>query len=331
VQRPIFIVGFPRSGTTLLQSLLGAHPNIAAPPEVHFFLRIYNVRDYWGDLADDQRAAAAMRALVRAPADLFANCGFDEDALVRKFLAGDRSYRSLLATLLDDFAERQGKARWSEKTPQQMPAQAWHLMPDAQVVHIHRDPRAVIASNLATWSDRRPPWLIAQEWSNYTRTVLAEGRAKAGSFVTIRYEDLADDPEPVLRSLCEFLGEDFTAQMLTPAPERMTAVAASTLRWQSEAGAPVRPAASRWSTIPLPQRALAGSALVHDLDALGYPAEPPALAALGRLLGPARSPRLLRDRRRARLRARELTTPEAKYAAVCAFIDAELRVRLSGQ
>jgi len=69
-ERPIFVVGFQRSGTTLLQSLLGAHPRIAAPPEVHFFFRIHQLRDYWGDLAETANAAQASHdpaMLLRGP------------------------------------------------------------------------------------------------------------------------------------------------------------------------------------------------------------------------------------------------------------------------
>ena len=270
-----------------------------------------------------------MHALVDAPGGLLEGCHFDEDALLRRFLDGDRSYRSLLATLLDDFAERHGKRRWSEKTPQQTPAQAWHLLPEAQIVHIHRDPRAVIASMVTTWSDQRPPWLIAQRWSAFTRTVLAEGQTRPESFRTIRYEDLATYPEATLQSVCEFLGEDFTPDMLAPTAERLTAVAASTSRWQAEAGSQVHLPSSRWTGLPLPRRAQAARVLRNALEALGYPPAPRALAALGNLLAPAQLAHQRADRRRQRRQAADLTTPEAKYAAVSALSDAELRVRLN--
>src|SRR5436309_3360296 len=41
---PIFVVGFSRSGTTLLQALLGAHSRISAPPEIAFFARVWRHR-----------------------------------------------------------------------------------------------------------------------------------------------------------------------------------------------------------------------------------------------------------------------------------------------
>ena len=64
MNRPIFVVGFQRSGTTLLQSLLGAHPRIAAPPEMHFVFRVAALADYFGDLADDDNLARALHETI---------------------------------------------------------------------------------------------------------------------------------------------------------------------------------------------------------------------------------------------------------------------------
>jgi hypothetical protein len=50
-ERPIFVVGCPRSGTTLLQLMLHSHPRIAIPPETRFMLDIYERRLEFGDLA----------------------------------------------------------------------------------------------------------------------------------------------------------------------------------------------------------------------------------------------------------------------------------------
>src|SRR3954447_2480432 len=99
-ERPIFVVGFQGSGTTLLQSLLGGHPRIAAPPELHFLFRIHDLRDFWGDLQDDAQAAAALHELLHAPFGLLDECGFDESALLERFRDADRSYAALLSTVL---------------------------------------------------------------------------------------------------------------------------------------------------------------------------------------------------------------------------------------
>jgi hypothetical protein len=57
---PIFVVGHQRSGTTLLQALLGSHPNIASPPETYFVSRIADLADCYGNLGDDENLRRAL-------------------------------------------------------------------------------------------------------------------------------------------------------------------------------------------------------------------------------------------------------------------------------
>lgn len=323
--RPIFVVGFRRSGTTLLQSLLGAHPHIAAAPEMHFYFRIHDLRDHWGDLRDDDRAAATLHALLHAPAGLLDRGGFDETRLLGRFRRTDRSYRALLATVLDDFAERHGKRRWSEKTPNQLPAQVWSLFPDAQVVHVRRDPRAVVAS--AARLGREPAWATARDWVRFTRATLDQGAAAgADRFLTVGYEDLAAGPEPTLRQVMEFLGEPFDPATIDDPEGRRTPVSAP---WQAEASTPVRPPRSEWSRLPAARRALVSRELQGALPALGYPPVDERLAGAGRLLAPARWPHLVRLAR-VRRRAARARTPAERYAAVQAFVTEELRGWSSG-
>src|SRR3954453_12508316 len=107
--RPIFVVGFQRSGTTLLQSLLGAHPRVAAPPEMHFILRVAYFGDLFGDLHDDGNLRRALHEALNPPLDMLAECGFDEDALFERARAGERGYAGLFTAIMDDYAERNGK------------------------------------------------------------------------------------------------------------------------------------------------------------------------------------------------------------------------------
>ena len=144
---PIFVVGFPRSGTTLLQGLIGAHPRIAAPPEMHYFVRIVRHPRYWGELSDDGNVRRVIDAAVSS--QKFANCGFDVDRIFERVRHTDRSYGAILDAIMHDFAAHEGKERWCEKTPLQSATFIWAALPDAQVVHVVRDPRESLASGLS--------------------------------------------------------------------------------------------------------------------------------------------------------------------------------------
>ena len=319
--RPIFVVGFQRSGTTLLQSLLGAHSHIAAPPEVHFFFRVYQLRDYWGDLSDDRNAARVVRELVNAPFGLLEGCGFDETALTQAFLTTDRSYGALLRTVLADFAARQGKARWSEKTPNQRPRLIWSVIPDAQVVHIVRDPREVVASAVTAWPHDAPPWALAERLGEFTAAVQADAQsASPESYLLIRYEDLATDPDTTLRALCEFLDEEFEPQMTSTAGGRSSALPKSEPAWQAEAVTAVRPPRTEWNTrLSLAQRALVSAAARGSVHALGYPPVPRGWLVAGVALAPLRMPFRFAQRARNRKVAR-IGSPQEKYEAVQEFL-----------
>lgn len=320
-ERPIFVVGFQRSGTTLLQSLLGAHPRIAAPPEVHFFFRIYGLRDYWGDLSVDANSRRVVRELVNAPFGMLDGCGFDEEALTRTFLTTDRSYRALLHTLLDDFAARQGKPRWSEKTPQQRPALIWSVVPDAQIVHIVRDPREVVASAVTAWRHDDPPWAIAERVRGFTTAARDDGAsAPAGSYHLIRYEDLARTPAPILQEVCAFLGEEFDERMIASVDERATAVAPSEPDWQAEAVAAVRPPRREWDQrLSLVQRALVSAAVRDTVTAFGYPRVSRRWTLAAGVLAPLRLPFQIERRRRNR-RMAQVTSAQERYDAVQEFL-----------
>ena len=49
--RPIFVVGCPRSGTTMLSLMIHAHPRLAMPPESRFLIKTWRKREKFGDLS----------------------------------------------------------------------------------------------------------------------------------------------------------------------------------------------------------------------------------------------------------------------------------------
>jgi len=181
---PIFIVGSPRSGTSLLRLILDSHPSIACGPETHLLARL-----------DDARGRFATQL------DRYA---FGDDYW-------HAQYRTFFESFKLDYARRRGKTRWADKTP----SYARHLpfitalFPEAQVIHIIRDVRMVTASALNRWGWRRA-WDVPERWvANVSAARAAGARMSADRYTEIRFENLVGDTEGTLRPLFAWLGEEW--------------------------------------------------------------------------------------------------------------------------
>ena len=223
--RPIVVLGCPRSGTTLLQVALHAHPRIALPPETWLLVDAYRERQRFGDLRDPAaRDRLADWVLAkRKVRDL----GLPPREVRSRIRTAPPTLGSALAAVLRAYAERFDKPRWGDKRPKYIRevAVVRRLLPDAQFVHVVRDPRACVASlERVPWWRRGPvvslsTWMEAQAAGDHWRT-----RLGPDSWHEVRYEHLVSDPEPVLRQLCTFLGEDYDPAMARPADTARLAV-----------------------------------------------------------------------------------------------------------
>ena len=111
-----FVVGVPRSGTTLLRLMLDAHPELAIPPETHFIPAV--IRACRRGASPDE-VAAAMTGHRR-----WADFGIDVDELLSRLRAlGGPEPGPALRAFYELYAARQGKQRWGDKTPWH----AWHV------------------------------------------------------------------------------------------------------------------------------------------------------------------------------------------------------------
>ena len=191
---PIFIGGLFRSGTSLLRAILGQHPNIAAGLET-----------YWFDIDWDNLSAEKNRERLRRLAVFYSR----DLRNIEQMAAQSPNVGAFLTQLFDDYARKQGKGRWAEKTPGNIihAQRLFQLWPTAKLIHIVRDPRDVLASLRQTkkWDD---PDHFADMWCTF---FAAAGKAKQarseGQFLEIRYERLVNNPETVMRGVIDFIGE----------------------------------------------------------------------------------------------------------------------------
>ena len=226
---PIFILGNPRSGTTLLRLMLACHPRLAVPPECGFALWL---RERYGDWAARDKSTDRLEEFLDDlfEARKFDTWGLDRDAL-REWVRGMKpnDYRSLVESVYWHFASLRAPlaTRIGDKNNFHIHrvADLASLFPGCVLVHIVRDGRDVACSyrELAAGrfsSEYRPdlPQAIGEIAREWRSAVLAPEAAVAAGVMspvhTVRFEDLVSDPTVALRSICDFLGEPFSVQML---------------------------------------------------------------------------------------------------------------------
>jgi hypothetical protein len=216
----LFVVGCPRSGTTLLQRMLDANPLLAVSNDPHFIPFAPGV----GAGLDPPVTEELVDWLLRYRT--FARLGLDERT-VRAAAASAATYRQLVAALYDAFGRERGKLLAGEKTPRYVRyLPLLHaLFPGARVIHIVRDGRDVALSTL-DWArpDRGPGrfrlWrehplaVCALSWHWHVTTGMRDGTRLGDLYSEVRYEDLVANPERTLRRLTAGVGLPFADGML---------------------------------------------------------------------------------------------------------------------
>jgi len=218
VSPPIFIVGANRSGTTLLRLILNAHPRIAIPDElIYFDSRLAGIPiECWRqpDLSSSTYEAFVERFLKQNCAPLEE---LDKSALRKKILAGPHDLRAPYRCALRAWADHYGKARWGEKTPANLfyADIVLEMFPEAQFLYIVRDPRAGVASmqRVSFFPDDIIFNALSRRKHDIEGRRLLESSVPAKQIRTVHYENLVQDPESTMHSICSFLSEDYTTEI----------------------------------------------------------------------------------------------------------------------
>lgn len=190
-----FIVGCPRSGTTMVQQALNRHSQVVIPPETKFFF------SFLGHPREGQ-----LRHLDRLDADL----GVRLPRPAARVSGADEA-RALYEEMARQYVARRGKPGvtcFGEKTPEHTGhlASIRGLFPDAKVVVLYRDGRDVALSL------SKVPWMSPDlyvnflVWLYYDRLVRAEMARGGPGLYFARYEDIVADPRGELGAILNFLG-----------------------------------------------------------------------------------------------------------------------------
>lgn len=221
---PVFVIGNPRSGTTLLRLMLTCHPKVVVPPEGAFMIHLYRkYRNYSGAL--NEIPAFVKEVLTASKMEFW---GLDQVELITYLEARNpRTYADLVDGVYRYYAEKNNPDGhfWGDKNNfhlDHIPTIA-RLFPDARFVHIVRDGRDVACSYRDLYGVRGPyaPDLpnsvqaVASQWRRNLHRIHADlCRISPQQVHELRYEDLVAEPQLTLERVCNTLGIEFADDML---------------------------------------------------------------------------------------------------------------------
>ena len=209
---PFFIIGAPRSGTTLLSVLLANHPEVYIDGDSVGLSLAENIERYKVRLAMD---------LSRPRKEVFQEviAGSYKNRLARIFdvhqLDQFPDVRSYAAHSIEQFAAKHGKKIWGDKTPElifKVP-ELLQWFPDARFIHVVRDGHAnSVSLHKRQYMDLR---LATQYWKDCNAYGLAlEHILGNAQYLLVKYEDVLSQPTQTLETVCQFLGIPYEASML---------------------------------------------------------------------------------------------------------------------
>jgi hypothetical protein len=276
IERRIFVVGAPRSGTTLVQSLLAAHSRTTSFTESHFF----HIR------------------FARLPLPPWAIATLDPAPRVREFLAengeppvpaaewfdsGDRRWlhrqpvralhsrqvaRQLLG-IIDQLTLRRGASIWVEKTPRHLrsiPFLERLGEPQMHFVHVIRGGLEVVASLFRASPEWERPYDVrdcVRRWNSDVAFSLSRVRSTHDHFVF--YEELAERPQAAVERLLSQLGLEAEPEIFERYGDEADRLVTDDEEWKSDVGRTIRRSRSSVASLSPEQQQRAAAGLRHRL------------------------------------------------------------------
>ncbi|TWT52641.1 Sulfotransferase domain protein [Rubripirellula amarantea] len=203
LDRPVFVVGVPRSGTTVMSTLLSSSPTICIAPEIWFFNYWMQKYDFL-DLSDRNSYTFFVDQFLASKR--FRYLELDAQPIRDQLINSDvQSFQSVFSTVLTHYADKFAKSRVGEKTPGQFQSieKIIELYPDAKIVCMVRDPYAVAASTINSEFGSNHVLDSAIRWKRYSR-ILSE-RSHENCICIVRYEDLVLQFEREIPRVATFL------------------------------------------------------------------------------------------------------------------------------
>lgn len=226
----LFVVGCPRSGTTLLQRMLDHHPQLAVANDSHFIPRVLEKHGrHCAQEVLDKGDLPLSPELVRQTVEYHRFRRLELDAsIIERAAAGADTYRQFVGALYTEYGRLRGKPFAGEKTPdyvRRLPL-LHALFPWAKMIHIIRDGRDTALSLLQWANEQKGPGRF-ELWKHepiavcalWWRWLVESGRAAGKSlgpsqYCEVQYEQLVAQAGQELTKLADFLQLPYAPEML---------------------------------------------------------------------------------------------------------------------
>ena len=267
----IFVVGLPRSGTTLVQGMLNSHPGVRAFPESRFYDALVHGNRFskygksglgaFSPRLFARRTRAKLRTLAGIPGSRALKVGlrFFETAglqaycerLIRSATRIDSLNQAFVSTL-----DEVSSGAWSEKTPAHLfriPL-IERLVPNAKFIHITRNSQDTIASiwdaaqKFDAWHwvrDNPDPLNRLADFCNNGMQI-SQRLKDSPSHHVLAYEDLVTDPLSCAKKMARHCGLDFDKNMLSP---DMQSITTKSEDWKPASRSQITPARSKFADV----------------------------------------------------------------------------------
>lgn len=265
---PLFVVGCPRSGTTLLTVLLDRHDEIVMTPETHFFLTLRQFRRAGVPSTHEAITDYFLRSPHMATLEL------DREDVLHRLRDDEPTCQSFFRRALESFASRSpGASRVGEKTPMHIldiPT-ILNWFPQSRIIWILRDGRDSVQSMMRTDLFR----VNRRQASFVWRCTIQAGTDYLARYpenmTRIRFEDLLREPRRELERICDFLGIPFQEKQLDPCTGTGVVLNEETHKQRSLGSLDPSKIGEFASQTDDREKWLMDSVMARHLERLGYP------------------------------------------------------------
>jgi Sulfotransferase family len=210
---PVFVLGCPRSGTTLLYDMLLSAGGFAVYLAESNVFNLLALR--FGDLAARRNRENLLGVWLGSK--LFRATGLNRQLIEQKILDECHNPGDFLCIVMSEIARGQGMQRWAENSPEcllHLPL-IKQLIPDALVIHILRDGRDVATSLEKVRYVHPFPWEERQNligsgiyWEWIVERGRAHGQRMGKDYLEVRFEDLIASPQATLNQVGRFIDHE---------------------------------------------------------------------------------------------------------------------------